>query len=76
MTQTIRTHVPVPGIGPDCDVHVRTASQRFARPLNPPATVETLTWLAVYSHPRKTWVFPCTQQSVTAALAAAKVVLR
>lgn len=63
MTQTIRTHVPVPGLGPDCDVHCRTELNR-------------LSWLGVYSHERKTWIFPRTQQSVTAALTAAKVVLR
>lgn len=72
MTQTIRTHVPVPGLGPDCDVHVRT-SPNYSRPMAP---LDRLVWLGVYSHTRQAWIFPCTQQSVTAALTAAKVVLR
>lgn len=72
MTQTIRTHVPVPGLGPDCDVHVRFTS--ISHPIL--RQHERLAWLGVYSHTRKTWIFPCTQQSVTAALTAAKVLLR
>lgn len=73
MTQTIRTHVPVPGIGPDCDVHVRTET-RWS--LGQRRDVTYAQWLAVYSHARQAWIFPSTQQSVTAALTAAKVVLR
>lgn len=73
MTQTIRTHVPVASIGPDCDVHVRLG--RTFGTIRPDDRY-SVCWIGVYSHQRQTWIFPCTQQSVTAALAAAKVVLR